>query len=196
MPPQNFVVGDENGNIGWTIAGAIPLSAATMTRAAGRLERAAGLAGLASAAAVPAYRQPREWSHLDAQIHGSSMARHCASLVMAVTIWRASDANPRRPLRRRVTLSQRTCWPYILMIARCVSRAMARPVAGPAAATPRTASWQEYRRLVQQWMPRATAESVGYRLVRAFRNEVRRRVSDVLLSPARDAYEAGMEIYA
>ena len=46
----------------------------------------------------------------------------------------------------------------------------------------------EYRRLVQDWIPRAAPQSVGYRLVRAFRLEVERRVFHALMAPARDAY--------
>ena len=37
-----------------------------------------------------------------------------------------------------------------------------------------------YRYLAEDWIPRASAESVGYRLVRAFRGEVRRTVFEGL----------------
>ena len=46
----------------------------------------------------------------------------------------------------------------------------------------------EYRALVENWIPRAVPESVGYRLVRAFRLEVERRVFHALMAPAREAY--------
>jgi len=46
----------------------------------------------------------------------------------------------------------------------------------------------DYQALVTNWIPRAVPESVGYRLVRAFRNEVRRRVSVALMTPVRDIY--------
>ncbi len=46
----------------------------------------------------------------------------------------------------------------------------------------------EYRRLVADWIPRATPESVGYRLVRAFRLEVQARVFHGLMAPVRNAY--------
>jgi penicillin amidase len=45
-----------------------------------------------------------------------------------------------------------------------------------------------YRQLVANWIPRAVPESVGYRLVRAFRLEVRQRAFDALMSPVREAY--------
>ena len=46
----------------------------------------------------------------------------------------------------------------------------------------------EYRRLAEEWIPRADPESVGYRLVRAFRLEVEKRVFHALMAPARKAY--------
>ena len=46
----------------------------------------------------------------------------------------------------------------------------------------------EYRELVEDWLPRAAPESAGYRLVRAFRLEVEKRVFHALLAPARAAY--------
>jgi len=46
----------------------------------------------------------------------------------------------------------------------------------------------EYHRLVRNWIPRAAAESVGYRLVRAFRLEVRSKVFHALTAPVRVAH--------
>jgi penicillin amidase len=46
----------------------------------------------------------------------------------------------------------------------------------------------EYRQLVQDWIPRAAPESVGYRLVRAFRYEVRQQLFDALTAPVREIY--------
>jgi penicillin amidase len=46
----------------------------------------------------------------------------------------------------------------------------------------------EYRQLVHDWIPRAVPESTGYRLVRAFRLEVERRVFHALMAPVREAY--------
>jgi penicillin amidase len=45
----------------------------------------------------------------------------------------------------------------------------------------------EYRELVRDWIPRAIPESVGYRLVRAFRLEVQSRVFYALMAPVRAA---------
>ena len=47
---------------------------------------------------------------------------------------------------------------------------------------------QEYRALVEDWEARASADSVGYRLVRAFRTEVRERVFNMLMQPVREKF--------
>ena len=43
----------------------------------------------------------------------------------------------------------------------------------------------EYRRLVGNWLPRASVDSVGYRLVKAFRSVVRQRAFLMLVAPIR-----------
>jgi penicillin amidase len=54
---------------------------------------------------------------------------------------------------------------------------------GTTAADPRL---REARRLVEAWGGRAAVDSVGYRLVRAFRDRVSRAVFDPLLAPCRE----------
>jgi penicillin amidase len=51
----------------------------------------------------------------------------------------------------------------------------------------------EYRELVRNWIPRATPESVGYRLVRAFRLDVQTKVFHALMSPVRAGNEVAVE---
>ena len=53
---------------------------------------------------------------------------------------------------------------------------------------------EEYRRLIDDWLPRAAPESVGYRLVRGFRLEVRSRVFHGLMGPVRDRYGDDVEL--
>lgn len=47
---------------------------------------------------------------------------------------------------------------------------------------------EEYRSLVENWIPAASADSVGYRLVRAFRMQVRQNVFTALTTPVRDVH--------
>jgi penicillin amidase len=51
----------------------------------------------------------------------------------------------------------------------------------------------EYRELVRDWIPRAAPESVGYRLVRAFRLEVQSQVFHGLTAPVRAANGGDIE---
>jgi penicillin amidase len=51
-----------------------------------------------------------------------------------------------------------------------------------------SAGRQEYRELVADWESRASVDSVGYRLVRAFRTEVRERVFNMLVLSVREKF--------
>ena len=55
-------------------------------------------------------------------------------------------------------------------------------------------SLAEYRELVENWIPRAVPESVGYRLVRAFRLEVQQRLFYALTTPVREALGDDVEL--
>lgn len=54
------------------------------------------------------------------------------------------------------------------------------------------AHYEQAQGLVREWSGRAAADDAGYRIVRAFRNEVRQEVFDWLVAPAR-AYAGGIE---
>ena len=64
-PPQNLVVGDSEGNIGWTIAGKIPMREGYEPFFAGRLEQWGGLARMARSDGLSAYSQSGVGPHLD-----------------------------------------------------------------------------------------------------------------------------------
>ena len=65
---------------------------------------------------------------------------------------------------------------------------------------PRRGCWSagtefdEYRSLVRNWIPAAASDSVGYRLVRAFRLQGRRQVFDALMTPVRDVHGGEVEL--
>jgi len=52
----------------------------------------------------------------------------------------------------------------------------------------------EYRRLAEEWIPRAAPDSAGYRLVRAFRLDVQARVFNGLMAPVYDAYDNAVRL--
>ena len=55
-------------------------------------------------------------------------------------------------------------------------------------------SLNEYRQLISGWIPRAAPDAVGYRLVRAFRLEVKRRMFTALTQTVREAYGEDVEL--
>ena len=52
----------------------------------------------------------------------------------------------------------------------------------------------EYRSLIENWIPRASPNSVGFRLVRAFRIEVATRLHHALITPVREASERPLRL--
>jgi len=52
----------------------------------------------------------------------------------------------------------------------------------------------EYQNLIQNWIPRATPDSVGFRLVSNFRNLVERRIHYALMTPVREASDKPLRL--
>jgi penicillin amidase len=186
MPPQNFVVGDEDGNIGWTIAGKIPERGAYDATLPADWSNEHGWKGWLPADQYPRIVNPesgRIWSANSQVVDGEALrligdggyafgarAKQIRDGLFAIEEFEPQDMLAIQLDDRALFLAQ---WRTLLL-----------DVLGDTEDT----ELLEYRRLVENWVPRATAESVGYRLVRAFRNEVRRRVFDLLLSPVREVY--------
>jgi penicillin amidase len=192
MPPQNFVVGDEDGNIGWTISGPIPVRAAYDPSLPADWSEEHGWQGWLPAEQYPRIVNPesgRIWSANSRIVDGEALhligdggyafgarAKQIRDGLFAKQQFEPHDMLAIQIDDRAVFLAQ---WQTLLLE---VLSDAAEP------------ELQEYRQLVENWIPRATAESVGYRLVRAFRNEVRRRVYDVLLTPVRENYADDVNI--
>ncbi len=192
MPPQNFVVGDEDGNIGWTIAGGIPVRGAYDATLPADWSEAHGWQGWLPAEQYPRIVNPesgRIWSANSRVVDGKALhligdggyafgarAKQIRDGLFAKESFEPQDMLALQTDDRALFLAQ---WQSLLLDVLSDSE---------------DAQLREYRRLVEGWIPRATAESVGYRLVRAFRNEVRQRVFDALLSPVRDAYDEDVQI--
>jgi len=192
MPPQNFVVGDEDGNIGWTISGTIPVRGAYDPSLPADWSAEHGWQGWLPAEQYPRIVNPesgRIWSANSRVVDGEALhligdggyafgarAQQIRDNLFAKEQFEPHDMLAIQIDNRAVFLAQ---WRTLLL-------EVLGDVAEP--------ELQEYRRLVENWIPRATAESVGYRLVRAFRNEVRGRVYDVLLTPVRENYAEDVNI--
>ena len=189
MPPQNFVTGDAGGNIGWTIAGRIPRKTGfdPMLPADWSVEH--GWQGWLAPSEYPRVVNPesgRIWTAnarvTDAEalrIVGDggydlgARARQIRDGLFAKDTFTPEDMLAIQYDDRALFLSR---WRDLLLEALDADAVAANPALG------------EYRKLAQDWIPRAVPESVGYRLVRAFRLEVERRVFYALTAPVREAH--------
>ena len=187
MPNQNLVVADAEGHIGWTIIGriprrigydgAVPVSWADGTRS---------WAGWLDPAEYPRVVDPpsgRIWTANARVVGGDKLAKvgvggydlgarqgQIRDALLATD--KASEADMLRiQLDDRALLLAR--WQKLLL-----------EVLTPEAVA-KDSRRAEARRLVEAWGGHASVDSVGYRVVRAFRDEVRGRTLDPLLAPAR-----------
>ena len=189
MPPQNFVTGDAGGNIGWTIAGSIPRKSGFDPMLPADWSSEHGWKGWVEASEYPRVVNPesgRIWTanarvaDADAlRIIGDggydfgARARQIRDSLFAKERFVPADMLAIQYDDRALFLAR---WRALLLDVLDDSIVGDDPELG------------EYRRLVQEWLPRAAPESVGYRLVRAFRLELEKRVFHALMAPAREAY--------
>ena len=188
IPPQNFVVGDSGGNIGWTIAGQIPVRNGLDAMVPADWSREEGWLGWLHPSDYPRVINPangRIWTAnarvADAEaleIIGDggydlgARARQIRDSLLAADEFAPVDMLEIQYDDRALFLSR---WRDVILDVLTEER-----VAG----NPRLV---EYRQLVRDWIPRAIPESVGYRLVRAFRLEVQSKIYHALMAPVRAA---------
>ena len=182
IPHQNLVVGDREGHIGWTIAGRIPASVAA--------DRSDGTAGWTNEQTHPRIMDPeigRLWTAnarptddpVQQSVIGGSDASVGAIYDLGARTRQIRDdllaipgkATPADMLR--IQLDDRavflTRWRDLL-----VELLDDGSVSG-------NQTRAEFRRLVTGWNGRASIDSVGYRLVRAFHNRTQEVVWAMLL---------------
>lgn len=189
MPPQNFVTGDSDGNIGWTIAGRIPVKTEFNAMVPADWSQVHGWTGWLDPADYPRIVNPgsgRIWTANARVADGDALstigdggydlgarARQIRDSLAEKDSFDARDM-------LRIQLDDRALflapWQELLLAVLDDDT-----IAGDAELT-------EFRRLVDEWIPRAATDSAGYRLVRAFRLEVRSVVFHGLMGPVRDAY--------
>jgi len=183
IPHENFVVGDRDGHIGWSIFGRIPVATGP-ERALGRIE-------WTTAANHPRLIDPqsgRIWTanarvsvdDRDLALIGGSDAHYGANYGLGARARQIrgdlfslpGDEKPADMLN--VQLDDRA-----LFLARW--RELLLHLIDPASARshPERA---EFRRLVEAWDARAGVDSVGYRLVRSFRDHTQDAVWDMVLT--------------
>jgi penicillin amidase len=188
IPPQNFVVGDAGGNIGWTIAGQIPVKSEFDAMVPADWSSRAGWLGWLHHDDYPRVENPaseRIWT---------ANARVVDAEALETIGDGGYDLGARAAQIRDSLLASATFVPADMLTIQYDDRAIFLSrwrdlildvLEDSAIATdPRLA---EYRSLVYEWVPRAVPESVGYRLVRAFRLEVQAKVFHALMAPVRTA---------
>ncbi len=194
-PPQNFVVGDDAGNVGWTIAGRIPVRTGYEPTLPADWSDGAGWSGWLDPAQVPRIVNPengRIWTANARVADGEALriigdsgydlgarARQIRDALMQKDRFGANDMLAIQIDDRALFLSR---WRDLLL-----DEVAGDDVAGDA-------RLGEYRRLVEDWIPRAVPESVGYRLVRSFRLEVQSRLFHALTAPARAEYGEDVDL--
>ena len=194
IPPQNFVVGDSGGNIGWTIAGQIPVRNGFDAMVPTDWSREEGWLGWLHPADYPRVINPangRIWT---------ANARVADAQALEIIGDGGYDLGARaRQIRDSLFASDEFDPVDMLEIQyddRALFLARWRDVILEVLTDERVASnpeLVEYRQLVRDWIPRATPESVGYRLVRAFRLEVQSKVFHALMAPVRAANGGDVE---
>jgi penicillin amidase len=195
MPAQNFVVGDAAGNIGWTIAGQIPLRAQFDPLLPADWSRMDGWTGWLAPEDYPRILNP------DAARIWTANARVVDSDALAKIGDGGYDLGARAGQIRDGLFARDHFSPADMLAIQIDDRALF------------LARWRgllldtldeeavrenderrEFRDLVADWKPRASADSVGYRLVRAFRTEVRARVFEMLMQPVRESFGSDTEL--
>jgi hypothetical protein len=170
IPPQNFVCGDDMGNIGWTIAGKIPQRSEFDASLPADWSQQEGWHGWLSNEAYPQLVNPasgRIWTANARVVDGEALrkigdggydlgarASQIRDGLFASELFDAKDMLSIHLDDRALFLSP---WRDLLL-----SVLDDAAVAG-------NAERRLYRQLAEHWLPSASAESVGYRLVRAFR---------------------------
>ncbi|MDH4106888.1 MAG: penicillin acylase family protein [Gammaproteobacteria bacterium] len=186
IPPQNFVVGDADGNIGWTIAGRIPVRGPAAREVPADWSTGGGWSGWLEPEQYPRVLNPasgRIWT---------ANARVADGEALALIGDGGYDLGARQRQIRDGLAERERFVPSDMLEIQFDNRALFLirwrellleilddgAVAGNQARA-------EMRKLVADWVPRAEAGSVGYRLVRSFRAEAREMVFDMLMTPVR-----------
>jgi len=195
MPPQNFVVGDKDGNIGWTIAGRIPVREGYDPMLPADWSDGGGWTSWVAPADYPRVINPesgRIWTANARVADGEALriigdggydlgarAQQIRDGLFAMDHYSPADMLKVQLDDRAVFLDR---WRDLLLDALNEDA-----ITGSAAR-------ERYRALAENWIPRASTESVGYRLVRGFRIEVRNRVFAMLMQPVLAKYGEDTEL--
>jgi penicillin amidase len=189
MPPQNFVVGDAAGNIGWTIAGKIPRRGDRDSELPMDWSESGAWKGWVAPADYPRILNPesgRIWTANSRVVDGEALdivgdggyalgarTQQIRNALFAIDEYSPADMLVVQLDDRAIFMER---WRDLLMETL------------DAKSLDDNESRAQYLELVANWIPRASTESVGYRLVRAFRQEVSVRVIKMVMQPVLQKY--------
>ena len=187
MPTQNLLLADAHGNIVWRLLGPIPQRAASCTLAASvedpRKEDCPPWSQ--SARDNPLLRSPthdRLWTANARVLDGAALAKVGDG---GYTLG-ARQAQIRDDLQARNRFNERDLLD-IQLDDRAVLLTPWQHLLQDRAAAGRTPAMQALARAASRWDGRAAVDSVSYRIVRAWRLAVHKRIADGLTAPARVA---------
>jgi len=189
MPPQNFVVGDAEGNIGWTIAGRIPRRVGASSVLPADWSEREGWDGWVPAEQYPRILNPesgRIWTANGRVVDGEALNiigdggydLGARATQIRDSLFAIDEFTPENMLAIQLDDAALFLNRWRELLLATLSSSAIEGDEG------RTA----YRQLALDWIPRAAPESTGYRLVRAFRNEVRQRAIAMTMRPVLDKY--------
>ena len=189
-PVQNFVAADSQGNIGWTLLGRMPLRGAGYSPGVPSdwTQPDAGWQGWRAPEQYPRIVNPpsgRIWSANNRVVGGEALAaigdgspdRGARAQQIRDGLFAIAAATERDMLA--IQLDDRA-----LFLVRWRDLLLDRLDAGAIAGS---AGRAEFRRLIDAWDPRASAGSVGYRMVRTFHETLERRVFEALTIEVRSS---------
>ncbi|NJO13326.1 MAG: penicillin acylase family protein [Gammaproteobacteria bacterium] len=187
IPPQNFVVADRSGSIGWTLMGRIPMRVGfDPLSPASWKSPGVGWHGWLASSAYPRLVNPplgRLWTANQRTVDGADLA----ILGDSGYAFGARAGQIRDGLLARETLSEREMLAIQLddrsgLHERWQSRLLELLDESALSDQPARA---EARRLVEGWLGHATTNSAGFRILRAWRDRVRDRIYGALLAEVR-----------
>jgi penicillin amidase len=195
IPPQNFVAGDADGNIAWTIAGQIPKRSEYDSTLPADWSKKDGWTGWLEPNEYPRVINPesgRIWTANARVVDGDALKKigdggydlGARAQQIRDDLFAKESFEPRDMLDiqiddRAVFLAP---WRDLLLAVLDDDAVRGNEKRG------------EYRELVNDWTPRASADSVGYRFVRAFRTQVRMMIFNALMLPVTEAYEDEIDL--
>lgn len=189
IPPQNFMTGDAAGNIGWTIAGQVPIRGNVDGRLPVDGSTYQGIDGWLPAEQYPRVVNPpdgRLWTANSRVVDGDALAKlgdggyalgarsqQIRDGLRSVDRFTAPDMLGIQLDDRALFLER---WRELLLTLLDDNAISGKPQRA------------QYRQLLENWVPHASVESVGYRLVRTFRDDVHGKVFEMLMTPVRARY--------